>query len=54
MRDAESLRVLRRLGVDCERVAFLADGAGRIADGTLVHELERARRMVLDWLRDAR
>jgi LmbE family N-acetylglucosaminyl deacetylase len=51
VRDAESLRVLRRLGVDCERVAFLADGDGRIADGTLVHELARARRMVLDCLR---
>jgi LmbE family N-acetylglucosaminyl deacetylase len=51
VRDAESLRVLRRLGVEAERVAFLSDSAGRIRDGTLVHALDRARRMVLDWLR---
>ena len=51
VRDAESLRVLRRLGVAGERVAFLADGAGRIADGTLVHALQRSRVMLLDWLR---
>jgi LmbE family N-acetylglucosaminyl deacetylase len=51
VRDAESLRVLRRLGVENDRVAFLSDGGGRIPDGTLVHALERARRMVLDWLR---
>ncbi|HYW53847.1 MAG TPA: PIG-L family deacetylase [Dongiaceae bacterium] len=51
VRDAESLRVLRRLGVAGEHVAFLADRAGRIADGTLVHNLQRARVMLLDWLR---
>ena len=51
VRDAESLRVLRRLGVANERVAFLADRAGRIADGTLVHALQRSRVMLLDWLR---
>jgi LmbE family N-acetylglucosaminyl deacetylase len=51
VRDAESLRVLRRLGVGAERVAFLSDADGRIADGTLVHALHRARRMILDWLR---
>jgi LmbE family N-acetylglucosaminyl deacetylase len=51
VRDAESLRVLRRLGVEAARVAFLSDSAGRIRDGTLVHALDRARRMVLDWLR---
>ena len=51
VRDAESLRVLRRIGVDGARVAFLSDAAGRIPDGTLVHELNRARTMLLDWLR---
>jgi LmbE family N-acetylglucosaminyl deacetylase len=51
VRDAESLRVLRRLGVDGDRVAFLSDAAGRISDGTLVHALHRARRMLLEWLR---
>ena len=51
VRDAESLRVLRRLGVDGTRVAFLSDADGRIPDGTLVNALPRARRMVLDWLR---
>ena len=51
VRDAESLRVLRRLGVAGERVAFLADAAGRIADGTLVHALQRSRVMLRDWLR---
>jgi LmbE family N-acetylglucosaminyl deacetylase len=51
VRDAESLRVLRRLGVAGEHVAFLSDAEGRIPDGTLVHALHRARRMVLEWLR---
>jgi LmbE family N-acetylglucosaminyl deacetylase len=51
VRDAESLRVLRRLGVDGERVAFLADAGGRIADGTLARSLQRARQMLLGWLR---
>ncbi len=51
VRDAESSRVLRRLGVDGARVAFLSDADGRIADGTLARSLQRARRILLDWLR---
>ncbi len=51
VRDAESLRVLARIGVGAERVGFLRDAAGRIADGTLVTSLERSRAMLLDWLR---
>lgn len=51
VRDAESRRVLRRLGVEPECVAFLRDDDGRISDGTLVHSLHRARRMLLEWLR---
>jgi LmbE family N-acetylglucosaminyl deacetylase len=51
VRDAESRRVLQRLGVDSDRVAFLRDDRGRIADGTLVHALHRSRRMLLAWIR---
>jgi LmbE family N-acetylglucosaminyl deacetylase len=53
VRDAESLRVLARIGVDPARVGFLRDADGRIADGTLVASLERSRTMLLDWLRAA-
>ena len=51
VRDAESLRVLRRIGVDPARVGMLRDGDGRIADGALVGSLPRSRAMLLDWLR---
>jgi LmbE family N-acetylglucosaminyl deacetylase len=51
IRDAESRRVLAGIGVDPARVGFLGDADGRIADGSLVASLERARTMLLDWLR---
>ncbi|HEY0382325.1 MAG TPA: PIG-L family deacetylase [Candidatus Elarobacter sp.] len=51
VRDAESLRVLARIGVDPLRVEFVRDADGRIADGALVASLERARTMLLDWVR---
>ena len=50
-RDEESRRVLRRLGVRPERIGFLGGVDGRIADGTLVQALYRAREMLLAWLR---
>ncbi|HEX3551360.1 MAG TPA: NAD-dependent epimerase/dehydratase family protein [Candidatus Elarobacter sp.] len=49
VRDTESARVLGRLGVDGARIAFLRDGDGRIADGSLFRELPRARRMLASW-----
>jgi len=51
VRDAESQRVLARIGVDPARIGFLRDAQGRVADGTLVASLERSRAMLLDWLR---
>jgi LmbE family N-acetylglucosaminyl deacetylase len=50
VRDAESLRALRRLGVERERIGFLADAQGRIADGALYRALPRARAMLRDWI----
>ncbi|HEX3463963.1 MAG TPA: NAD-dependent epimerase/dehydratase family protein [Candidatus Elarobacter sp.] len=49
VRDAESLRALQRLGVGASRVVFLSDGDGRIPDGSLIHHLGRARRMLGGW-----
>lgn len=48
-RDRESLAVLARAGVPADRVAFLRDDAGRIADGMLMHALQRARTMLRAW-----
>jgi LmbE family N-acetylglucosaminyl deacetylase len=53
VRDAESLRALRRLGVPPERIAFLRDAAGRIGDGALIGSLARARAMLRAWLASA-
>ena len=50
VRDAESLRMMKRLGINAEHVAFLADDQGRIADGQLFQCLERARSILLQWL----
>lgn len=54
VRDDESARVLRRLGVEPERVAFLRDAGGRIPDGTLVRSLTRARAMLCAWIASTR
>jgi LmbE family N-acetylglucosaminyl deacetylase len=54
VRDAESLRILARFGVARERIGFLADGEGRIADKSLFRALERSCRMLGDWLAQAR
>jgi LmbE family N-acetylglucosaminyl deacetylase len=49
VRDAESLSVLSGLGVSAEQVAFIRDESGRIADGTLMLQLDRARRSLSAW-----
>ena len=50
VRDAESSRALARAGVAAERIAFLRDAEGRIADGTLFRALARARAMLGAWI----
>jgi LmbE family N-acetylglucosaminyl deacetylase len=50
VRDAESARVLRGLGVKPERIAFLRDEDGRVADGALVRSLARGRAMLGAWI----
>ena len=50
VRDAESVRALARLGVDRAHVVFLESGGERIADGTLMAHLARARASLGAWL----
>jgi LmbE family N-acetylglucosaminyl deacetylase len=51
VRDAETCAALARVGIDRSCVVFLADGQGRIADGSLVNDLARAEAMLTAWLR---
>jgi LmbE family N-acetylglucosaminyl deacetylase len=50
VRDAESLRVLGRLGVERDRIVFLATSDGRLADGTLMENVGAAREALRTWL----
>lgn len=47
-RDSESRRVLESLGVRSEDIAFLGND-DRIADGSLVYNLLRARKLLHEW-----
>jgi LmbE family N-acetylglucosaminyl deacetylase len=50
VRDAESTAVLRRAGLAADRIAFVGDAEGRIADGTLMRSLDRARAALGAWI----
>lgn len=50
VRDAESRGVLRWLGVDDRRIAFLENAGARIADGTLAPHGLDGLAMVLEWI----
>ncbi len=50
VRDAESLAALRRIGVEANRIAFIGDADGRIADGQLMRSLARARAALAAWI----
>lgn len=50
VRDSESVRFLTWLGVARERIAFIADEAGRVADGALVDSLVRSEAALRAWL----
>jgi LmbE family N-acetylglucosaminyl deacetylase len=50
VRDAESLAVLTRLGVVRSHVVAIADAAGRIPDGELMTQLDRACAALRLWI----
>ncbi len=53
VRDAETRSALARIGGEGTQAVFLEDATGRIRDGELVGQLERAQAMAERWLREA-
>lgn len=51
VRDAESANVLRSLGVPGDRIVFLDNASGRIADGTLARRCRDGLAMVSAWMK---